>query len=93
MKLPLPPTGGQGGHYGFGATGRTRLFDGSHPGDTPQVVPRRFRRLRLRRRRRSRVMAEHPGMTVLVAAILLMPFLFAAGLLPAILEWILDLLG
>ncbi len=85
MKLPLPPTGGQGGHYSFSSTKRPRVFKTKREEDRPERVPRRFRRLRLRRRRRSRMGQEHPGMGLLALALIFVPaaliFLYAIGVI------------
>ena len=53
MKSPIPPTGGQGGHYGGGAPGDIRVFDTNPEPSSPTRVPHRFRGVRLRRRKRS----------------------------------------
>ncbi|MDJ0523401.1 MAG: hypothetical protein QNJ90_15130 [Planctomycetota bacterium] len=83
MKLPLPPTGGQGGHYSSTAA-KTRLYDNrKRKRERPARVPRRFRKLRLRRRRRSRVAGEHPLMTILIVALLAVPL---GGIALAILQ-------
>ncbi len=70
MKIPMPPTGGQGGHYGRGSQGRTRIFDNRQRASIEgKPVPKRFRRLRLRKRKRSRMGHEHPLMFVFVLVV------------------------
>ena len=81
MKIPMPPTGGQGGHYNFGSSRKTRIFDPKRATSENERVPRKFRRLRLRRRRRSRMMSDHPLMTVFVLLLLAVPLFWIGSTL------------
>ncbi len=72
MELPIPPTGGQGGRYGSAAGLRTRKHGRKTKASATERarVPRRWRNLRLKRRRRARMEREsNLGVVIVFATI------------------------
>ena len=75
VRIPVPPTGGQGGHYGHNPPPPPKIFHrkGRRHG---KRAPHRFRNLRLRRRTRSRYEPVNPFMTALLIVMIAIPVLF-----------------
>ena len=85
MKITLPPTGGQGGHYGQSPSPAPRLFQKSKTAGVRSFVPRRLRGVRLRRRTRpGRPMERQSlGVRFVILMIVLIPVTIFALLIYA----------